>query len=149
MSYLFSCQGLAKAFGAQTLFTDIGLVINPGDRIGLTGPNGSGKSTLLKIICGLEHEDSGTIIRRRQCTISYLAQEDSFQENSSLVENLLAVLETLPVEEAEKVSRGSGDIEPGRFRRPKRIRQPAVRRLEKTACRVPRAGQRTRSAGHG
>ncbi len=105
MSYLFSCQGLAKAFGAQTLFTDISLVINPGDRIGLIGPNGSGKSTLLKIICDREHEDSGTIIRRKQCTISYLAQEDIFDESSSLVDNLLAVLEMLPVEEAEKVSR--------------------------------------------
>ena len=118
MSYLFSCQGLAKAFGAQTLFTDIGLVINPGDRIGLTGPNGSGKSTLLKIICGLEHEDSGTIIRRRQCTISYLAQEDSFDESSSLVDNLLAVLETLPAEEAEKESRVQAMLSRADFENP-------------------------------
>ncbi|MEE4164674.1 MAG: ATP-binding cassette domain-containing protein, partial [Desulfocapsaceae bacterium] len=101
MSYLFSCQGLAKAFGAQTLFTDISLVINSGDRVGLIGPNGSGKSTLLKIICDREQEDSGTIMRRRQCTISYLAQEDVFDESSSPVDNLLNALEALPFEQAE------------------------------------------------
>ena len=91
MSYLFSCQGLAKAYGAQTLFTDINLVINPGDRVGLIGPNGSGKSTLLKIICNAEDEDRGTILRLKHCVVSYLAQEDWFDNNLSLVDNLLVV----------------------------------------------------------
>lgn len=105
MSYLFSCQGLAKSYGAQTLFTDISLVINPGDRVGLIGPNGSGKSTLLKIICNNEDEDRGTILRMKHCVISYLAQDDSFDDSLSLVDNLLAVLESAPIDEAEKVSR--------------------------------------------
>ena len=118
MSYLYSCQGLAKAFGAQTLFTDISFVINPGDRVGLTGSNGSGKSTLLKIICGLEHEDGGTIIRRKQCSISYLAQDDLFSENLSLVDNLLVALETLPAEEAEKVSRVQAMLSRAEFEDP-------------------------------
>ena len=105
MSYLFSCQGLAKSYGAQTLFTDISLVINPGDRVGLIGPNGSGKSTLLKIICNNEDEDQGTILRMKHCVISYLAQDDSFDDSLSLVDNLLAVLVSAPIDEAEKVSR--------------------------------------------
>ena len=105
MSYLFSCQGLAKAYGAQTLFTDINLVINPGDRVGMIGPNGSGKSTLLKIICNAEDEDRGTILRLKHCVISYLAQEDSFDNNLSLTDNLLVVLASAPIEEAEKISR--------------------------------------------
>ncbi len=105
MSYLFSCQGLAKAYGAQTLFTDINLVINPGDRVGLIGPNGSGKSTLLKIICTMEDEDRGAILRMKHCVISYLAQDDSFDNSLSLVDNLLVVLESAPIEEVEKVSR--------------------------------------------
>lgn len=105
MSYLFSCQGLAKAYGAQTLFTDISLVINPGDRVGLIGPNGSGKSTLLKIICNMEDEDHGAILRMKHCVISYLAQDDSFDNSLSLVDNLLVVLQSAPIEEAEKVSR--------------------------------------------
>ncbi len=105
MSYLFSCQGLAKAYGAQTLFSDINLVINQGDRVGLIGPNGSGKSTLLKIICNREDEDGGTILRKKHCIISYLAQEDSFDDKLSLVDNLLVVLELSPIEDAEKENR--------------------------------------------
>jgi ATP-binding cassette subfamily F protein uup len=105
MSYLFSCQGLAKAYGAQTLFTDINLVINPGDRVGLIGPNGSGKSTLLKIICTMEDEDRGAILRMKHCVISYLAQDDSFDNSLSLVDNLLVVLGSAPIEEVEKVNR--------------------------------------------
>lgn len=105
MSYLFSCQGLAKAYGAQTLFTDINLVINPGDRVGLIGPNGSGKSTLLKIICNTEDEDRGTILRLKYCVVSYLAQEDWFDNTLSLIDNLLVVLASAPIEDEEKISR--------------------------------------------
>ncbi len=97
--------GSCQIVGAQTLFTDISLVINPGDRVGLIGPNGSGKSTLLKIICNKEDEDRGTILRMKHCVVSYLAQDDSFDNNLSLVDNLLAVLESAAIEEAEKVSR--------------------------------------------
>ena len=61
MCALLSCQALAKAFGHQTLFTDVTLMISAGDKVGLIGPNGSGKSTLLKIFCGLEEADSGTV----------------------------------------------------------------------------------------
>ena len=105
MSYLFSCQALAKAYGAQTLFSTISLVIHPGDRIGLIGPNGSGKSTLLKIICGLEEPDHGTIRRKKQSTVSYLSQDDRFDKEQTLVASLIAALEKHPLEEAEKLSR--------------------------------------------
>ncbi|RWX42976.1 ABC transporter [Candidatus Electrothrix communis] len=52
MSNLLSCRDLTKAFGAQTLFSSVDLVLAKGDRVGLIGPNGSGKSTLLKILAG-------------------------------------------------------------------------------------------------
>jgi len=105
MSHLFSCQSLAKTYGAQSLFSDIDLVVNAGDRIGLIGPNGSGKSTLLKIICGLEDEDHGIILRQRLAVISYLAQEDTFSEELSLTDNLLSVLAGSPLGDSEKLNR--------------------------------------------
>ena len=52
MCALLSGQGLAKAFGAQTLFTGVSLGVDRGDRVGLIGPNGSGKSTLAYTIAG-------------------------------------------------------------------------------------------------
>ena len=118
MSYLFSCQALAKAYGAQTLFSTISLVIHPGDRIGLIGPNGSGKSTLLKIICDLEEPDHGTIRRRKQSTVSYLSQDDRFDEERTLVANLLSALEKHPLEEAEKLSRVQAMLSRAAFKEP-------------------------------
>ena len=105
MPYLFSCKSLAKAFGAQTLFTDINLVIRPGDKIGLIGPNGSGKSTLLKIICGMEDEDDGQILKRKHLTVSYLAQEDKFADHLSCLDNLMRVMTEMAIEPDEKVRR--------------------------------------------
>ncbi|NNK94802.1 MAG: ABC-F family ATP-binding cassette domain-containing protein [Desulfobacterales bacterium] len=105
MPYLFSCKSLAKAFGAQTLFSDIGLVIRPGDKIGLIGPNGSGKSTLLKIICGIEDEDDGQILKQKHLTVSYLAQEDQFEDHLSCRENLMQAMTAVVLGEDEKLRR--------------------------------------------
>ncbi len=105
MCALLSCQGLTKAFGAQTLFSDITLVINTGDRAGLIGPNGSGKSTLLRIFCGLEPADQGTVFTRKLLRLSYVAQEDTFVEEANCVDNLFTAVRDLKIDEAEQHSR--------------------------------------------
>ena len=105
MSNLINCQGITKAFGAQTLFTNINLTLNSGDRIGVIGPNGSGKSTLLKIICQLEDEDSGTILRQKHIQLSYLAQDDVFDDELSVSENLAQALFETDIQESEKFNR--------------------------------------------
>lgn len=105
MCALLSCQGLAKAFGAQSLFTGVTLVINPGDRVGLIGPNGSGKSTLIKILCGLEQPDSGTVFTQKLLRIGYLRQEDSFDETASCIDILYQAAQKLDIDEAEQYNR--------------------------------------------
>ena len=105
MSYLFSCTQLTKSFGAQHLFSDVSLVVHPGDRVGLIGPNGSGKSTLLQIMCGLEEQDSGEILKKKNLIVSYLSQEDRFDLDQDLIENLLQSLKDAPISEEEKTSR--------------------------------------------
>lgn len=105
MCALLSCQGLAKAFGAQTLFTNVTLMINAGDKVGLIGPNGSGKSTLLKILCGLEQADSGTVFVQKLLRVSYLPQEDLFNEEASCIDNLDAAAKNLDIDEAEQYNR--------------------------------------------
>jgi ATP-binding cassette subfamily F protein uup len=105
MASIISCRSVSKAYGSQTLFSDLNLIINEGDRIGLIGPNGSGKSTLLKILADLEDEDSGTILRKNNMIAGYLAQQDHFVEAQTPLENLVAALSSTPLEEAEKLNR--------------------------------------------
>ena len=105
MSNLLSCRDLSKAFGAQTLFSSVGLVLAQGDKVGLIGPNGSGKSTLLKILAGLIEADNGEIFRQRHVRVSYLAQTDVFDEDKSCADNLYAAVADLHIEEVEQYNR--------------------------------------------
>jgi ATP-binding cassette subfamily F protein uup len=105
MSNFITCKSISKSYGAQTLFQNIGLTVDSGDRIGVIGPNGSGKSTLLKIICGLEEPDGGQLVRQKFVRFSYLAQEDIFDEAKSISDNLLAALAGEDIEDTEKYFR--------------------------------------------
>lgn len=115
MSNLISCKSLSKAFGAQILFSNINLVVNSGDKIGVIGPNGSGKSTLLKIICDLEEPDNGQLIRQKFVRLSYLAQADMFDEARSISDNLLESLKGEQLEETEKFNRVNAMISRAMF----------------------------------
>lgn len=105
MANLISCKNLAKSYGAQTLFKNISLVVDSGEKIGVIGPNGSGKSTLLKIICGLEEADAGQIVCQKFVRLSYLAQEDVFAEEKSVTANLMLALIDENLEEIAKYNR--------------------------------------------
>ena len=120
MCALLSGQGLAKAFGAQTLFTGVSLGVDRGDRVGLIGPNGSGKSTLLRILCGLEPADSGTVALQKLARTAYLAQEDVFDDTASCADNLLAAASDLDMDEAERYSRVLAVLSRARFDDPLR-----------------------------
>ena len=74
---MLTLSGISKSFGGRTLFQDVTILINRGDRIGLVGPNGAGKSTLFKLILGEEGEDAGQIQRERNLTIGFLPQESA------------------------------------------------------------------------
>lgn len=105
MPNLLSCRDLSKAFGDQTLFSSVDLVIARGDRIGLIGPNGSGKSTLLRILCGLIEPDSGRLYLQKHIRISYLAQDDVFDEEKSCVDNLYEAVSDLNLEAIQQYNR--------------------------------------------
>jgi ATP-binding cassette subfamily F protein uup len=105
MSNLITCKSVSKSFGAQTLCQNISLTVENGDKIGVIGPNGSGKSTLLKIICGLEEPDGGQLVRQKFVRLSYLAQDDVFDEAKSISDNLMAALAEEDIEDTEKYYR--------------------------------------------
>lgn len=94
-------QGLAKRFGATTLFQNISFVIQEGDRIGVIGPNGSGKSTLLGILAGEIDCDEGEISRRKHTRVSYVAQVSEFAPGQTARTVLRDALKRSGVPEAE------------------------------------------------
>ena len=80
---------ISKSYSERTLFSDLTLTIESGDRIALIGANGSGKSTLLEILAGNIEPETGDIARQRGVSVGYLRQEpDSFSDRSLLQEVL-------------------------------------------------------------
>jgi ATP-binding cassette, subfamily F, member 3 len=73
-----------KAYGPLTVFRDVSLHIERGDRIALVGPNGSGKSTLMRMLSGEEAPDSGTRTLGHQVILEYFAQDEAVRLNPSL-----------------------------------------------------------------
>ncbi len=74
---MLTVSGVSKSFGGRTLFEDVSLQVNRGDRIGLVGPNGAGKSTFFSIVLGIESPDAGNVSMERGATLGFLPQESA------------------------------------------------------------------------
>jgi lipopolysaccharide export system ATP-binding protein len=100
---------LIKAYGGRRVVDGVSVVVEQGEVVGLLGPNGAGKTTSFYMIVGLVIPDSGRIIldgaditdlamyQRARRGVSYLPQEASVFRKLTVEENLLAILETLPL----------------------------------------------------
>src|SRR5438093_10953493 len=88
---MLTLSQVSKAFAGRTLFSDVSLQVNRGDRIGLVGPNGAGKSTLFSLILGETSPDNGTIAIEKNATIGFLPQETAAAGDETVVELALAV----------------------------------------------------------
>jgi lipopolysaccharide export system ATP-binding protein len=108
---------LTKSYKGRKVVDDISLSITQREVVGLLGPNGAGKTTTFYIIVGLETPDSGQVLLngedithypmylRARSGISYLPQEPSVFRKLTVEENILAVLETLPLSAAQRRAR--------------------------------------------
>ena len=74
---MLTLSQVSKSFGGRTLFQDVSLQLNRGDRIGLVGPNGAGKSTLLSIILRNDSPDSGQVSWEKGASYGFLPQESA------------------------------------------------------------------------
>lgn len=92
---------LSKYFGADLILSNIKLEIQSKDRIALVGKNGAGKSTLLKIIAGEMSYDSGEIIKPKDVTIGYLAQDSGLDSTLSIWDEMMTVFAPLQAMEQE------------------------------------------------
>jgi len=98
---LLRLDGVARSLGVRTLFRDVSLLVNRGDRIGLVGANGAGKTTLLKIAAGEDPPDSGRVIQPRSVRIGMLRQEIDPGRDISVHEEAATALAELDRLEAE------------------------------------------------
>lgn len=81
---LLSVDKLEKNFGERILFENLSFGIKKGDKIALIANNGTGKSSLLKILSGKDIPDSGEVVYRNNCKVSYLSQDSVFDDNLTI-----------------------------------------------------------------
>jgi lipopolysaccharide export system ATP-binding protein len=105
---------IAKSYRGRLVLDDFSVGVEQGEVVGLLGPNGAGKTTSFYMIVGLISPDSGRILiddqditglpmyQRARRGISYLPQEASVFRKLTVEENLLAILETLPMRSRER-----------------------------------------------
>jgi lipopolysaccharide export system ATP-binding protein len=110
-------SGLMKSYRRRAVVNDVALELGQGEIVGLLGPNGAGKTTTFYLITGLIRPDAGTICldseditgepmyRRARRGIGYLAQEPSIFRRMTVEQNVLAILETLPLSKADRMAR--------------------------------------------
>lgn len=122
MHKLRTCE-ISKSYGGRKVVEDVSLLVEQGEVVGLLGPNGAGKTTTFHIIVGLASPDSGRVMldeeditrlpmyQRARRGISYLPQEPSVFRRLTVEENLMAILETLPLSAHERRERMSALIE--------------------------------------
>ena len=92
---ILSGHKIERSFAGDVLFDNITLQVDERDRIALVGRNGAGKSTLLKILVGEEAPTSGEVNRKRDLTLSYLAQDSRFESERTIFEEMLSVFDDL------------------------------------------------------
>lgn len=87
---LLSTYKLEKSFAGRTLFRNVSLGIEDGERVGLVGPNGAGKSTLLRIIAGQMEADSGDVTGKKGLRLGFLEQTPLFKPKETIMEAILS-----------------------------------------------------------
>ena len=112
-----AAQHLVKAYKGRRVVNDVSLDLAQGEIVGLLGPNGAGKTTSFYMITGLIRPEEGTIrldgrditalpmYLRARAGIGYLAQEPSIFRKLTVEENVMAILETLNIDAAERARR--------------------------------------------
>jgi len=81
---LLQISDISLTFGGNPVFSDLSLVVQPGDRVALVGRNGSGKSTLMKVMAGLVEQDAGGVFVSPGVTVGYMEQEPTMEGFATL-----------------------------------------------------------------
>ena len=110
-------ERLTKAFNGRTVVREVNLDVSSGEVVGLLGPNGAGKTTTFGMVVGLVGPDSGRVLLddhdvtgdpmyiRARKGVGYLPQEPSIFRGLTVEQNVMAILETLPIDGATRRQR--------------------------------------------
>ena len=110
-------ENLQKSYGGRKVVNGLSFHVYPGEIVGLLGPNGAGKTTAFYMTIGLIASDGGTVTfqgenvtdipihKRAQMGMGYLAQEPSVFRSLSVEDNILCILESLPLSKQERVEK--------------------------------------------
>ncbi len=108
---------LTKSYGGRKVVNDVDIAVEQGEIVGLLGPNGAGKTTTFYMMVGLISPEAGEVrldarvltgvpmYKRARLGVGYLAQEPSIFRRLTVEQNVLAILETLPLAKAERARR--------------------------------------------
>ena len=111
---VLEARGLSKVYRRRRVVNDVALRLQQGEIVGLLGPNGAGKTTTFYMIVGLIQPLSGRILldgaditsmpmyQRSRKGIGYLSQEPSIFRKLSVEDNIIAILETLPLSKEQR-----------------------------------------------
>src|SRR3954466_12387988 len=111
---ILAAQQLVKIYGGRSGVNGVDLSVNAGEIVGLLGPNGAGKTTTFYMIVGLVRPNSGQVIfsgtdvtnypmyKRARLGMGYLPQEESIFRKMTVEQNILAILETMPLSRQER-----------------------------------------------
>ena len=114
---LLEVNNLTKSYGNKTVVRGVSLTVKRGEIVGLLGPNGAGKTTTFYMVVGIISPEEGQIsFDNRDITytpihvrakfgIGYLSQEPSVFRKLTVEENIMAILETLPLQRLERLKR--------------------------------------------
>ena len=107
-------EGLVKIYGQRPVVNGVNINVQAGEVVGLLGPNGAGKTTTFYMVVGLVPATTGRVFihgqdathlrlhRRARLGVGYLPQESSIFRKLTVAENILAIVETLPVPSRER-----------------------------------------------
>ncbi|MFA7329697.1 MAG: LPS export ABC transporter ATP-binding protein [Candidatus Delongbacteria bacterium] len=114
---VFRSADLVKTYGRRTVVGGVSIEVRTGEIVGLLGPNGAGKTTTFYMMTGMIRPTQGRIwldekdvtgmpmFRRARAGVGYLAQEASIFRKLSVEDNVLAILETMPLKRSQRHER--------------------------------------------
>lgn len=117
MDLTLRAEKLIKTYSKRTVVNEVSLQVKQGEIVGLLGPNGAGKTTTFYMITGMIRPNKGNIFlddheitnypmyKRARMGIGYLSQEPSIFRKLSVEENIMAILETMPLSRQDRKDR--------------------------------------------